>query len=550
VSQPDTSRLAQSEALDLGAYLRPLWRRKWVVLLVVVVAAGGTYFLESRQPKRYVSGTSVLIQDADPAAAVDATQPLAPPTPQQMVDLASVFTDQAITATVYKDLGMPLGSAGTVTVAPEVGSGATESSILGVTATSATPILAARLANTYVAAFRASQSAAQAAQASSDLSATRQALSTLANTSANATQRQQLITQESVLRTQVLNPSSGATQIDTAVPPGAPSSPRPTRDAILGGLVGLLLGIGIAFAVELFDRRLVHVSSVEATYGTPVLAVLPHVRNPTPIQDGRAIVPPTFIESVRSLRINLGMVRGEAPPRSLLVASAIPGEGKSTVARDLALVYAEAGAAVLIIDADLRRPSMAKLFGVDSSPGLVQVLRREMSPSQAAIPVYWSTTRDVSLNGHGPEPRPPQGHPGTIDLLDYGDSVPNPVTLLGSDTMVSLLAAAPKRYDVTIIDSAPLLAVADTVPLLERVDAVLLVARLGLSTSDSAERLMTLLQRVPQTNIVGIVTNDMRAGRRGGQKNYGYYGYSASMPPRGGPGKTVDLLDFDKLTQE
>jgi Mrp family chromosome partitioning ATPase len=548
MSQSEANPLAQSEALDLGAYLRPVWRRKWVVLLVVVVAAGGTYFLESRQPKRYVSSTSVLIQDADPAAAVDATEPVSPPTPQQMVDLASVFTDQAITATVYKDLRMPLGSAGTVTVAPEVGAGATESSILVVTATSAAPDLAARLANTYVDAFRASQSAAQAAQAASDLSATRQALSTLANTSANATQRQQLITQESVLRTQVLNPSAGATQIDTAVPPKAPSSPRPTRDAILGGLVGLLLGIGIALAVELFDRRLVHISSVQATYGAPVLAVLPHVRDPTPIQDGRAIVPPTFIESVRSLRINLGMARGEAPPRSLLVASAIPGEGKSTVARDLALVYAEAGAAVLIIDADLRRPSMAKLFGVDASPGLVQVLRREMSPSEAAIAVYWSTPTAVSLNGQGPGPRPTQGYPGTIDLLDYGDSIPNPVTLLGSGTMVSLLAAAPQRYDITIIDSAPLLAVADTVPLLEHVDAVLLVARLGLSTSDSAERLMTLLQRLPQTNIVGVVTNDMRAGRRGDQKRYGYYGYSAA--PRGGREEYAGLPAFDDRAQE
>lgn len=525
MSQLDPAPVTQPEQFEVGAYLRPLWRWKWVVLLVVAVAAAGTFLLESRQPKRYVSSTSVLIQNADPAASVDAAQPVSPPTPQQMVDLATVFTDQAITAGVYKELKMPLGSAGTVSVAPQVGSGATESSILVVTATSGSPDLAARLANAYVAVFRASQSAAQAAQATADLAATRRALSTLADTSANAAQRQQLVTQEGVLRTLILNPSAGATPIDAALVPAGPSSPKPTRDALFGGIIGLLLGIGLAFALELVDRRLVQVSSVEANYAMPVLAVLPHVRDPTPIRDGRAIVPPAFVESVRSLRINLGIARGESRARSLLVASALPGEGKSTVARDLALVYAEAGAAVLMIDADLRRPSLARLFGVASSVGLAQVLRREIPLAEAPIPVYRSHPRGASPNGHGPRARETQSRGGTVDLLDYGESVPNPVTLLGSEEMTSLLRAVLQRYDVVIVDSAPLLAVADTVPLLEEVDAVLLVARLGLITRDAAQRLSVLLERMPRARIAGVVTNDIRT--RGGRRDrkYGYYGY-------------------------
>lgn len=534
MSRPGVNPVSQSETVDLEAYLRPLWRWKWVVLLVAAVAAAGTYFISSRQPKRYVASTSVLVQDADPSAAVDSPQPIGPPNAQSMQDLATLLTDQAITAAVYTDLKLPLGSAGSVSVAPEVGAGGTVTNILIVTATSGSPTLAARLANTYVSTFRASQRSAQAAQASADLTATQGALRTLANTSANVTQRQQLITQEAQLRTLILNPSAGASPIDAAIAPRAPTSPKPVRDAILGGIVGLLLGLGIAFGLEFLDRRLLRVSSVESTYGMSVLAVLPHVRDPTPMQDGRPIVPPSFVESIRGLRINVGMLRSDKLPRTLLVASAIPGEGKSTVARDLALVYAEAGESVLVIDADLRRPRMAELFGVESAVGLAHVLRREVRLAEATIPVYGSEAGDMPPNGHTPGSVGRPRRAATIDLLDYGECVPNPVSLLGSEAMVSALAAVRERYDIVILDSAPLLAVADTVPLLDLADSVLLVARLGLSTRDSAERLAALLERVPAARIAGVVTNDMRSRKFRGERYdyYGYHGYRSRAQPQ------------------
>jgi Mrp family chromosome partitioning ATPase/capsular polysaccharide biosynthesis protein len=538
MSQPEAMPGLLPETFDAGTYLRPIWRWKWVVVLVVIVATGGTYFLSSRQPKHYVSSTSVLVADADPAGAVDSPQPVSPPTPQQMEDLAILFTDQAITADVYRDLGLPLGSAGKVSVAPQVGAGAAESSILVVTADSRSPTLAARLANTYVTAFLASQRSAQATQASADLSATRRVLDTLANTATNAVQRQQLITQEAQLRTLMLSPSAGARPIDAALPPSGPSSPRPTRDAILGGIIGLLLGLCIAFGLDFFDRRLVQVSSVESAYAVPVLAVLPHARNPAPMQDGRPAVPSSFIESIRSLRINIAMTRNGKPPRTLLVASAIPGEGKSTVARDLALVYAEAGESVLLIDADLRRPTLAKLFNIDPAVGLAQVLRHEVRLIDAVSPVYWAEARDLQSNGRR-NASAGLGRPATIDLLDYGETVPNPVNLLGSAAMASALAAVCERYDVVILDSAPLLAVADTVPLLELVESVLLVARLGLSTRDSANRLAGLLQRAPEAQIVGVVTNDMSSGGFRGEK-YGSYGYDSHAQHTPGDGAYLD----------
>jgi Mrp family chromosome partitioning ATPase len=292
----------------------------------------------------------------------------------------------------------------------------------------------------------------------------------------------------------------------------------------------LLLGIGAAFGLEMLDRRLIRVSTVESMYGAPVLAVLPHVRKPAPSRDGHPVIPTAFVEAVRSLRINISMASPQRSARVLLVTSAVPGEGKSTVVRDLALVCAESGEAVLVIDADLRRPSIGKLFGVNPELGLAQVLRGEVPSGQATVRVHRAGPRNAGANsGNGAGPAGDPRLRGSIDLLSYGEQVPDPVPLLSSAEMTTLLSMAKRRFNTVIVDSAPLLAVADTVPLLEMVDGVLLVARLGLTTRDSASRLTSLISRVAGVNLVGVVTNDIRA-RLLDERYRGYGGYGGYRP--------------------
>ena len=108
----------QSDVLDLRAYVRPIWRWKWMVLMIAILAAAGTYVLTSREQKTYVTSTLVFVRDADPAVDVGAGVPSSPPSSEALQNIATLFTGQFITATVYRQLNLPIGSAGSVTVSP------------------------------------------------------------------------------------------------------------------------------------------------------------------------------------------------------------------------------------------------------------------------------------------------------------------------------------------------------------------------------------------------------------------------------------------------
>jgi Mrp family chromosome partitioning ATPase len=185
------------------------------------------------------------------------------------------------------------------------------------------------------------------------------------------------------------------------------------------------------------------------------------------------------------------------------------------------------------------------LCGVEPERGLSHVLAGGAQLASAALPVPLEHAAESGGNGAQPAgARRSRGSgisrvaasSGTLDVLAHGEQVSNPVTLLASQAMKGMLAAASKRYDVVIIDTAPLLPVTDTVPLLGMVDAIVLVARVGVTTRDSAERVTTAIGRVPRANLVGIVANDIRDAflndGRGGY--YGEYDAGYGQRPDGG----------------
>jgi Mrp family chromosome partitioning ATPase len=528
---------SEGESFDVRSYLRPIWRRKWIVMAIVVLATAGTYLYASHKKKQYTASTLVYFQLADPTTPVSVIDTPGttsqPPDGQQMVDITALITAQSVTQGVYQQLKLPIGSAGTVNASLLDTSAAANSgtSFIVISATSHSPTLAADLANSYVSVFLASRTAAEVSAADAAIRADRAELATLGTSAADASQRQSLLTQVTALRGIALNPSPGARQTTPAAVPSTPSSASPVRDAVFAAIIALFFSIAIVLGFELFDRRVVRVSAIESLYRLPVLAVLPHVRNPAPVVDAEPVVPDAMIETLRTLRINLRISGGNGGPRAIVVTSAVPGEGKSTIARDLALVYADAGDRTLLIDGDLRRPNIPRLFRLDETIGLSQVLTGEARLEDAVVHVIRPYRSAASRNGNvgnvaGDHPSVLPS--GSLAVLVHGDLADNPVALLSSRAMKKLLEEARGTYDAVIIDTPPILAVSDAVMLLGMADVGVLIGRLGLITRENGKRITEVIARLPEARIAGVVVNDLRDSRFLGE-GYGtqYSGYGS-----------------------
>jgi receptor protein-tyrosine kinase len=332
-------------------------------------------------------------------------------------------------------------------------------------------------------------------------------------------------------------PTTVAQQVSPAGVPGVPSAPKPTRNAIYAFALSLLGAIALCFGMERFDRRLKTPEDIESAFAMPVLAVLPHSSDPSPLTDGGAVLSPEFRESFRSLRTSIELASLDRPPRVIVVTSAMPGEGKSTVVRNLALALCESGKRVAVVDLDLRNPSLGKLFRVWTGPGFTDVLRGSATREEALNPIvtglpeldeFVSTainrvdahTHNGNGNGNG------NGNNGGGFRLAFtlaGTRPANPPAVLSSARAVELLNQLRNMFDVVLLDSAPVLAVTDTVPLLRYADATLFVGRFGVTSRDTVKRLRDFLARVPDVNVIGVVANELP---RIDASSYGYgYGY-------------------------
>jgi Mrp family chromosome partitioning ATPase len=265
-----------------------------------------------------------------------------------------------------------------------------------------------------------------------------------------------------------------------------------------------------------------------------------------------------FREPFRVLRTNIDLESLDAPPRTIVVSSAMPGEGKSTVTRNLALAFRESGKSVAVVDLDLRHPALAPLFGVTAGgPGITDVLRHErelddvlrnievgVAAPDAMLEVASAAVKSSNgVNGANGSngSRDTNGSNGStikgvgINLLLAGARPANPPAVLASERLIEVLDELRDRHDIVLIDSAPILAVTDTVPLLRYADASLFVGRLGVTTRDTARRLIDFLARVPDLNLLGIVANDLsklEAGAYGYGYGYGPYNEDPAPAPK------------------
>lgn len=520
-----------TQALGLEQALGILRRRAPLITLCLLLLAGSAFAFSKQQTKRYTATASIVFdnnqlnqQVAGLSAVNYNTQQSQQSTNVKLVELGDTATQTA------RLLGRGL-TAGQITDDLSV-SAQGESSIVDVAATATSPLLAAEIANTYTGQFVVGQESANHKYFSSALS--------LVNKQLAALSPQQRIGPEGLAlqdRAQSLEIlaglQSGNAQIAQAARiPTSPSSPKIVRNTALGAVLGLLLGLGLAFLLERLDRRIKEPEDLEQIFRLPLLGVIPesaaYARHSSQ-QDGEGLVPlpAREIEVFRLLRARLRYFNVDRDLRLMLVTSATPGDGKTTVVQNLAEAAASTGGRVLIIEADLRRPSIANRYRLRRAPGLAEVLVNASTVENAI-----QMTEAATASSGSPAIR------SSLSVLTAGVPPPNPAELIESRAMERLLRWAAENYDLVLLDTPPLSVVPDAIPLLHKVHGVVIVSRLGKSTREGAARMRDELASLGAP-ILGVVANGFR-----GRDTPGYDYYYA---PTDGPTDGAEEFEAERV---
>ncbi|MDP2710645.1 MAG: polysaccharide biosynthesis tyrosine autokinase [Solirubrobacteraceae bacterium] len=300
--------------------------------------------------------------------------------------------------------------------------------------------------------------------------------------------------------------SGGAELVERAVTPLGAASPKPRRAAIIGAGFGLILGIGLALLFDVLSRRLTDPKEAESLFDSPLLGTIPSSRA---VRDASASSPPLpAVEQAAFQRVRTNMLHyNDYNISSIAVVSALPEEGKSTVAWNIAVAGAEAGARVVLVEGDLRRPSFVRRIGVPDSDGVTAVLQGVAHPKDVI--------RRLSLNGNTNGSSAAR----TLDVIPAGEAHANPTYLIESERMERLVLDLEERYDLVVIDTPPALVVSDSMALVDRVSGVVVVSRMGRNTRDAAEQLRRHLENA-RAPVLGVVINGV--GPLDGVAGYGY----------------------------
>lgn len=458
--------------MEFGDYLIAI-RRHWrgfgaIVLSAVALAAIVTLLM----PREYTASASGMVQGRANSSVGEASiaDVLAKSRAKSYVDVAR---SRAVAERVIESLDLPDNPSslvGRVSVTQPV-----DTVLLQVSATGATPTAASQLADAWV-------------------NALAEQVKSIEDPDGDAVNAMRIV------------------PLEAAAIPKAPSSPRPRINLLIGLLAGLALGLGFALLASRMDRRLRGPDDIEKAFDVTVAGAVPESSEIH--RDKGDLVPivvthdkargSAIAESLLKLRTNLRYMHVDNPPRVIVVTSPLPGDGKSTVAANLAAAFAVGGSPTLLIDADLRRPVVAESFGLIEGVGLSNVLAGE------------AEIEDVIQSTGIPN----------LSVLASGTVPPNPSELLGSASMKKLLDRVAEE-SIVILDAPPLLPVTDGAVLTANSDGALVVITQNKTEDRQLAGCLSQLEAVHGTTL-GVVINKVsksagKSGYYGG--HYGYYGY-------------------------
>jgi capsular exopolysaccharide synthesis family protein len=493
----DPSR--SGEGITLQAFLRVLRRRWAVIAAAAIVTCGAAVALAVSKENQYRSTAKLLFRDSGVEETV-----LGPSSgdtdPERQaatnLELGSVATVETRTAERLRAPGVDRAA-----VASSVELSASANSDLAtVAATTGDPALSARMANVYAEEYISFRRVSDRARAAAAAREVRRRLAGLTASEQSGLAGDTLRRQARALDTLAALRTGDVELVERARPQDNPVSPRPKVNGGVGLLLGLLLGLALAFLLEQLDRRLREPEDVEDAFEVPIVGRIPATRTLRRAGSWPQLgLPPEEAEAFRMLRANLRYLNAAEPVRSVVVTSAASGEGKSTVAWNLAFLEAEAGRSALLIEGNMRRPRLAERLRLPAEAGLSAILAGGVDGEETAI----------TLQSGG----------AMLDVIPAGPPPPNPAELLESRAMEGLLERCRERYEFVLVDTPPALAVSDVTPLLRQVDGVLVVASPGLTTRDAAVELRNQL-RAAHARVIGVVLNR----DRGSRSAYGAHG--------------------------
>jgi tyrosine-protein kinase Etk/Wzc len=350
--------------------------------------------------------------------------------------------------------------------------------------------------------------------------------------------------------------------IDRAELPKRPISPRKRLNLAIGFIFGMTMGLGLAFFLESLDTSIKTPEEVERKTGLTIIGSIPRIRMSKSKKDSRerryqslsemlitySMPGSPASEAYRTLRTNLQFSDMADDLRTFMISSSGPKEGKSTTISNLAITTAQMGLRTLLIDADLRRPTIHQIFSLQREPGLADILmhfyksddvpinsgqdelREEMAVGagghvrQASVRARKTVQQIASLDlaiTAAVQPTPTE----KLEVLTCGVLPPNPSEVLASETMRDLLALVRERYEIVVIDAPPIIAVTDAAVLAPQVDGVALVIESGRNDKEIIQKAKGLLERVG-VNVIGAILNNVQEKNLYGDYDY-YYTYYA-----------------------
>ena len=292
--------------------------------------------------------------------------------------------------------------------------------------------------------------------------------------------------------------------VEVAETPRRPEKPKKTLNLLVGIFMGLFGGILLAFLFEYFDNTVKAAEDAETKLGIPVLGMVSLLKMEKKEHDRsieRIVLDEpksTFTENYKALRTAIMLSSTDSTPKSILITSMLPAEGKTSTAVNLALVIAQSVDKVLLVDTDLRKPRIHKIFGISNKSGLSTYL----------------VGSSAKIIKEGPNPN--------INIVTSGPLPPNPSELLGSEKFERFLSTMKERYDVIIFDSPPVLTVTDSLVLSKHVDGTIVVARAAKTSYEAVRKGLRQISDVG-SNVLGLLINAIDLRKGGYYYNYYYY---------------------------